>query len=333
MKLIAACVVFAVASLALTATLVVAAEAGFAEVQVANPGEQPIMVGIWYPTAEAAHEQRFGLQTQVVAPPGAAVAGEHLPLVMISHGTGGWYSSHYDTALALARAGFIVAALSHPGDTYQDRSRAGQVRRRPPQLQRVLDYVLTEWPDHARIDPERIGAFGFSAGGFTVLAASGGVPDLTKIAPYCEAHPDYFECTLRKRAGSSPQPAISDDETRTSFKDMRIKAAVIAAPALGYTFDREGLDPVTIPVQLWSAEFDHILPAPDYADSVRINLPRPPEFHLVANADHFDFLAPCSAEFAKVAPDVCQSLAGFDREEFHQRFNAEVVRFFRETLQ
>ena len=219
-----------------------------------------------------------------------------------------------------------------PGDTYQDRSRAGQILRRPPQLQRVLDYMLTVWPDHARIDPERIGAFGFSAGGFTVLAAIGGVPDLTKIAPRCEAHPDYFECTLRKRAGLAPQPAISDNQTQASFKDMRIKAAVIAAPALGYTFDREGLDPVMIPIQLWSAEFDHILPAPDYADSVRTNLPRPPEFHLVAKADHFDFLAPCSAEFAKVAPDVCQSLAGFDREEFHQRFNGEVVRFFRETL-
>ena len=66
---------------------------------------------------------------------------------------------------------------------------------------------------------------------------------------------------------------------------------------------------------------------------MRANLPRPPEFHLVAKADHFDFLAPCSAELAKVAPDICQSLAGFDRAEFHQRFDAEVVRFFRETLQ
>jgi predicted dienelactone hydrolase len=324
--------VFAVASLALTTTHVLAADAGFQEVQVPNPGDQPITVGIWYPTVEPAREQRFGIQTQVVAPSGAPVAGEHLPLVVMSHGTGGFYGSHYDTALALARAGVVVAALTHPGDNYMDKSRAGQVRRRPPQLQRVLDYMLTEWPDRVRIDPEHIGAFGFSAGGFTVLAAIGGAPDFSKIRPHCEAHPDYFECTLNKRAAIAPPPA-ADVSDATSFRDPRIKAAVITAPALGYTFDREGLDPVTIPIQLWSAEFDHILPAPDYADSVRANLPRPPEFHLVAKADHFDFLAPCSAELAKIAPDICQSIAGFDREEFHQRFNAEVVRFFRETLQ
>jgi predicted dienelactone hydrolase len=329
MKLIAA---FALAWLALAPTPVLAADAGFQEAQVPNPGDQPITIGIWYPTAEAAHKQRFGIQTQIVAP-GAAVAGDRLPLVVMSHGTGGWYGSHYDTALALARAGFVVVALTHPGDNYMDKSHAGQVRRRPPQVQRALDFVLTEWPDHARMNPERIGAFGFSAGGFTVLAAIGGAADFTKIAPHCAAHPDYFECTLNKRGAPAPQPAGPDSQAQTSSKDIRIKTAVIAAPALGYTFDREGLDPVTIPVQLWSAEFDHVPPAPDYADSVRTNLPRPPEFHLVAKADHFDFLAPCSAELAKIAPDICQSLSGFDRGEFHERFNAEVVRFFRETLQ
>jgi predicted dienelactone hydrolase len=328
MKLIA---VFAAACVVMTATRVLAADAGFQEAQVPNPGDQPITIGIWYPTAEPAREQRLGVLTQVVAP-GAAVAGDSLPLVVMSHGTGGWYASHYDTALALARAGFVVAALTHPGDNYMDKSRAGQIRRRPPQLQHVLDYMLTEWPNHARIDPQRIGAFGFSAGGFTVLAAIGGMPDFAKIAPHCQAHPDYFECELRKRAGTGLQPADPDGPAPASFKDARIKAAVIAAPALGYTFGQDGLDPVTVPVQLWSAEFDHILPAPDYADSVRAKLPRPPEFHLVAKADHFDFLAPCSAELAKIAPDICQALAGFDRAEFHQRFNAEVVRFFRETL-
>lgn len=323
---------FAAACVILWAARAVAADAGFQEVQVANPGDQPITVGIWYPTAEPAREQRLGTLVQTVAP-GAPVAGEHLPLIVISHGTGGWYGSHVDTALALAHAGFVVAAPTHPGDNYQDQSRAAQIRRRPPQLQRVVDYMLSDWPEHARINSDRIGAFGFSAGGFTVLAAIGGAPDFTRIKPHCEAHPDYFECALIKRAGMAPPMAAANAAAPTSFRDPRIKAAVIAAPALGFTFSGEGLDPVTIPIQLWSAEFDHILPTPDYADAVRANLPRSPEFHLVAKADHFDFLAPCSPELAKVAPDICQSLAGFDRAEFHQRFDAEVVRFFRETLQ
>jgi predicted dienelactone hydrolase len=132
---------FATVCLLLWEARAIAADAGFQEVQLSNPADEPITVGIWYPTEEPAREQRLGTLVQSVAA-GAPVAGEHLPLIVISHGTGGWYGSHVDTALALARAGFVVAAPTHPGDNYQDQSRAAQIRRRPPQLQRVVDYML-----------------------------------------------------------------------------------------------------------------------------------------------------------------------------------------------
>ena len=53
------------------------------------------------------------------------IAGTGLPLVLISHGTAGSEASHYDTALALADAGFVVAALTHTGDNYMDQSYVG----------------------------------------------------------------------------------------------------------------------------------------------------------------------------------------------------------------
>ena len=114
--------------------------------------------------------------------------------------------------------------------------------------------------------------------------------------------------------------------------EPRIKAAVVAAPAVGYAFGREGLKGITVPIQLWRAAEDHILPHPDYAEAVRIALPTPPEYHVVENADHFDFLAPCTDILRQVAPVICVSRPGFDRAAFHQTFNAEVVRFFKETL-
>ncbi|WP_447406494.1 hypothetical protein, partial [Clostridium perfringens] len=73
--------------------------------------------------------------------------------------------------------------------------------------------------------------------------------------------------------------------------DPRIKAIVVAAPAIGFTFDRAGLEKVRIPVQLWRADNDQILPAPFYADAVRAALPIRPDFHAVSGAGHFDFLA------------------------------------------
>jgi predicted dienelactone hydrolase len=297
---------------------------GFQAVSVSNGTSTPIPVAIWYPTdaPESAHE--LGLFTQSVAPD-APIKGRALRLIVMSHGNGGSNDGHYDTALALAKAGFVVAALEHTGDNYHDQSRATDVANRPRELHRLIDYMLTEWPDHAALDPHRVGAFGFSSGGFTVLAAAGGEPDLTLIAAHCAAHPEDYDCSL-VRAHGSPDLA-----TQVFVHDRRIRALVVAAPALGFTF-AHGLSSVTQPMQLWRADDDHVLPAPDYADAVRKALPSPPEFHSVAKADHFDFLAPCSDALAKVAPMICPSAPGFDRAAFHVMFDKAVVTFFEAHL-
>ena len=114
--------------------------------------------------------------------------------------------------------------------------------------------------------------------------------------------------------------------------DPHIKAAVIAAPALGYTFGREGLAHVKVPIQLWRAQADTVLPNPWYAEAVIDALPRPAEYFVVPDADHFDFLAPCSPALAKAAPEICRERPGFDRAKFHQMLEREMVRFFREKL-
>ncbi len=43
--------------------------------------------------------------------------------------------------------------------------------------------------------------------------------------------------------------------------DARVRAIVVAAPALGFTFGREELKDIHAPVQLWRDEFDHVLPS------------------------------------------------------------------------
>ncbi|EIZ81170.1 dienelactone hydrolase [Novosphingobium sp. Rr 2-17] len=282
-----------------------------------------IEVGIWYPASGTPSYQRLGLYAQDVVP-NASVPAERHPLVVISHGTGGDFAGHVDTAVALARAGFIVAALTHPGDNWRDNSRATQIEGRPAALSAVITYMIRTWPGRAAIDPDRIGAFGFSAGGLTVLAAIGGRPDLSRLAGHCAQHPDFFDCALLKaqpRSEAAPWPRL---------RDARIKVAVIAAPALGFAFDRAGLSQVRVPVQLWRADDDHILPAPFYADAVRAALPTRPEFHSVPGAGHFDFLAPC-ADPASM-PQLCQSAPGFDRSAFHASFDAAVVKFFTAKL-
>jgi predicted dienelactone hydrolase len=299
---------------------------GFQELRVANGADRPLVIGVWYPSDAPASDQRLGTFTQLVAPNGPLAPGRTLPLVVMSHGNGGWYGGHYDTAIALARAGFVVAALSHTGDTYDDQSRATRLIDRPRQLHRLIDYMTGEWTAHDRIDAGRIGAFGFSSGGFTALVAIGGTPDLNAIAPHCRAHPGYYDCQLLKRVGGAETVTAPPAEAWTH--DPRIRAAVVAAPALGFTFGKPGLQSIHVPVQLWRDLDDHILPNPDYAEAVRAALPEAPEMHLVEKADHFDFLAPCDDRLRDLAPDICRSEPGFDRVAFHETFNAAVTAFF-----
>lgn len=315
--------------LAFAATLFAAAAShaavGFQHFTIPNPDGPPIEVGVWYPTDAPASTTPVELFREPLAKD-APMKGDRLPLVVISHGNGGSYAGHVDTAMALANAGFVAAALTHPNDSWRDQSGATRIWERPRQLKVLTDYMLADWRDHARIDADHVGAFGFSAGGFTVLAAAGGEADLGQVAGHCREHPDFFDCKLVARMGATFPEHV--DWTH----DARIKAVVSAAPAVGFAFGRTGLAQVRQPLQLWRAAEDEVLPHPYYAESVRLALPRPPETHVVAGAGHYDFLAPCSAELGKANKLICVSAPGFDREAFHRDFNQDVVAFFRRTL-
>jgi predicted dienelactone hydrolase len=257
--------------------------------------------------------------------PAPSVNGDPAPLIVFSHGNGGQFSGHADTARALADAGFVVAALTHPGDNYRDTRRSTQLTDRAPQLSRLIDHMTGAAfapTSPIAVDASRIGAFGFSAGGFTVTTAVGGVSDLGAIRRHCAAHTDDFACRLLEL-----QPV--DPETwRPIARDARIKAAVIAAPALGYAFTEDSLAEIRIPIQLWRAQDDKILPAPFNVEPIRDRLSGPVDYRVVERAGHYDFLPPCSPALAQAAPAICAPTPGFDRAAFHEAFNLDVVRFF-----
>src|ERR1700709_858763 len=95
--------------------------AGFERVTVLDPDGPPLEAGIWYTSETPTSSQPIGAYAQTVAA-GGAIAGRGLPLIVMSHGSGGSFEGHYDTALALAEAGFVVAAVTHTGDNYRDHS-------------------------------------------------------------------------------------------------------------------------------------------------------------------------------------------------------------------
>jgi len=303
---------------------------GFEQIQIPNADGQPFPAGVWYPTQAQSSPTLLSIILMDVAR-GAPISGDALPLVVISHGNSGRPASHADLALALADAGYVVVAPMHSGDNYADQSVVGSLTwlsGRTKELHATIDYMLKTWEGHDHIDPERIGAYGFSAGGFTVLTAIGAQPDLRIIANHCAESPEVV-CDLLSSVNSPYLNADTPTMGDAFLPDLRIKAAVVAAPGLGFTLVPNGLDNVHVPIQLWSAENDINVPYATNTKLVREALGSGVEFHSVPGASHFSFLTPCSF----LAPSaICSDEGQFDRKVFHTDMNTSIIMFFKENM-
>ncbi|MBW5440919.1 hydrolase [Bradyrhizobium canariense] len=290
----------------------------------------PSLAGaIWYPCAAAAQRVPLGKLTVqfIEAIEGAKdcpFTGTKLPLVIVSHGRGGWFGQHDDTVQALANAGFVVASISLPGDNGNDSSQRDSLSilaSRPASIIRLLDFILNDWKDRAAIDSSRIGFFGFSLGAYTGLVLAGGNPDLRRFALYCSDANRTRACE-QLRSGDIPNSLPHEP---------RIRAAVLADTAVNFAFPADRLADIKIPLLIWRSEFGGAGVDPKNSALVAESLPGKKEVRVVP-AGHFAFLSPCSAEFAEKLPRFCADPPGFDRRAFHREFNASIIDFFRETL-
>lgn len=292
-----------------------------------------LAVGLWYPTAAAAPDAPNTPFRQAVAID-AEVAGEALPLVVISHGNSGWLGAHAPIAYALAEAGFVVAAPTHSQDSMMIEApvAADWMVSRPQDIIATLDFVTESWDGADTVDAARIGMFGFSAGGYTALVAGGAVPDIARGREICGAEPEEFVCTLDMFDGL---PEDLEARLRPAATDGRIGALVLAAPGLAFAFDPKALAQLELPVQIWSGSADRRVPTASNAAPLAATLPDA-ELHEVDKAGHFLFLAPCDPRFEARAPEIwqmaCVDAPELDRVAFQAELAAEMAAFFETAL-
>jgi predicted dienelactone hydrolase len=291
----------------------------------ADSAGETLAGAVWSPCAAPAREVSL-TEFLVQGVKDCPVAGDKLPLVVISHGRTGWFGAHHDTAASLADAGFVVVSINHPGDNTFDRSRVDDLSialSRPEDVRRVIDFMLGAWPQAAKIDRQHIGIYGYSRGGYDAVVTIGGTPNFSRSAERCAAATISGPCRLF---------ANGEIPTRVPAPDPRIKAAVIADPGFTFLFWPADLSAVKVPVQLWSSEHGGAGSTSQSIAAFGKMLPANPDYRLARNAGHFAFLAPCSPELASAVPGFCRDAEGFDRAAFHEEFNAEVVAFFRRHL-
>jgi predicted dienelactone hydrolase len=298
--------------------------AGLRLIDIPASADGPALKGaMWYPCAEPPGAVNLGKIT-VPAVMDCPLLREKLPLVVVSHGRGGSFTGHHDTDEVLADAGFIVAAINHPGDTASDLSRSGDLSvfvERPTDIKRLIDFLIGGSVLASKIDRENLGFFGFSRGGYTGLVLVGANPDFASAVPLCQQSTAHFcEQILRKEFPAQPLT-----------QDPRIKAAVIVDP-LTIFFTADSFAAVKVPVQLWASERGGDGVLPHSVDLVDSNLPARHEYHVVPNAGHFAFLAPCPPALVTELAEICVDANSFDRVAFHTQFDAAALAFFRTHL-
>lgn len=324
-------------AVALLAAQSLAAQVGWTQLNL--PGPSPDSAGtpvaLFYPTRASARPMPMGpftVHAALRAEPGPGIKG----LILVSHGLGGSELGHCRLAEALAAGGYLVAALRHPGDNWQDGSLVKEPPgtywfERPRQVSRVIDALLADpdWKDRIPRDARgpRIGALGHSAGGYTVVALAGGEPDLGRLVRHCqdEAAEDPLCCSAGR-----PVPAGAKLPAPQSLRDPRVRAVAALAP-LGVIFTAESLARVAIPVTVYAGEQDRWLRPRFHGGWIAAGVPGA-EYHLVPNAWHFAFMDTPTLPIPTPDGDIAADPPGFDRAAFLRRLGAELLAFFERTL-
>jgi predicted dienelactone hydrolase len=285
-----------------------------------------VRVTVWYPAADGAEEKSLDLGPAsqptffvgAAAPDAAFADNRRRAVILFSHGFGGtarmmgWFTT------VLAQQGYIVVAVDHPGNNGLDKmtvAGATMFWDRPGDLQAALDVVAADPQISIHLDLKRLGVAGFSAGGFTALAAGGAHVDLQRFMAFCKDHPDDGVCKPQQELAVTPEQAMAAlaspelaPEVAHANDDHSIRGvrAVFAmAPAIVQAFDPASLSAMTTPVSIVLGEADQVAPPHTNGGAAARGIPRA-QLKALPGVGHYDFLATCSQAARERIP-ICRT--------------------------
>ena len=313
-----------------------------------------LLTSIWYPAAATAAEQ-----PQFIGPPNApfALAGSAVPdapfvaapakfpLILLSHGTGGSALMMAWLGTALASHGFIAVAVNHPGNNaLEDYTIQGFSLwwERAKDLSTLIDLLLADPTFGPHIDSNRIGAAGFSLGGFTMIEIAGGLGELSRYQDFCNSprkdgmciDPPEFPNLLAKiseLAKTDSEFQVALGEAAKSHRDPRVRAVFAIAPAIGPAFSVESLEKISIPTTIVAGTADTNVPPDTSAKFFAAHI-RGAKLTLFTGVGHYTFLATCAELGRRNRPDLCVDPAGVLRDDIHNQTAALAVSFFSSAL-
>lgn len=312
-----------------------------------------LLAAIWYPAEAGAKAEppHFGppdgpplfLGDPVAENAALAPSPSRFPLILLSHGTGGTAQSLAWFASALAAQGYIVAGVNHPGNNATEPYTVQGFMlwwQRAEDLSRVLDGMLADPGFGPRIDRKRIGAAGFSLGGYTMMVIAGGISSRAQLAAFCQERqgqggscksPPEFPDSVSKSADlarTDPGFAAALRDSDKSYRDPRVRAVFAMAPPLAPAFTPESLAAIRIPVAIVAGEGDPIVPVGENARRYAAAIPHAELTIFPGAVGHYTFLDLCTPAGREARPAFCVDAPGVDRAAIHQATIGLASKFF-----
>tara|TARA_R110000751_G_scaffold95381_7_gene186501 strand:- start:12763 stop:13794 length:1032 start_codon:yes stop_codon:yes gene_type:complete len=275
-------------------------QAGMREMAIPAPTGQRDLTGfLWFPT-EAKGPMRNDFDSAVwVATPvvkDAQPTKGPFPLVVLSHGLFGNAYNQAWLAAAMARRGYVVAAINHPGTStfLRDPIERRHLWERPKDISRVIDHVLASPELSALVDPDRIFMAGHSLGGFTAAALAGAHYDTAGLKRFCDRTPNELSCRLLAAWGVARAP---EDRARmeADLSDPRIRAFALFDLGGTQSFSRTSLQQINTPMLVFGAPLMDSGLALDIESRALIKAlaPKIATYIEPETLSHFDFLGQC----------------------------------------
>lgn len=306
---------------------------------------------IWYPAEAAAVEkpQWIGPSQSPLFSAGSAAPEAPLvaspakfPLIVLSHGTGGSALSIAWIGTALAAHGYIAAAVNHPGNNATEAYTAQGFStwwERARDLSVVIDRMLADPTFGPRIDSHRIGAEGFSLGGYTMIEIAGGTTDVDAYLAFCkspradaicQSPPEFPDLVgqFNKLRDTDPEFQAALRHAADSYRDPRVRAVFALAPALGPAFTPASLRRIAIPVEIVAGASDPIVPLASSARYFAAHIPGAKLVILPGGVAHYTFLDSCTDAGRKRLPQLCADAPDVNRDAIHARANDLALGFF-----
>lgn len=288
--------------------------------------QRPVLVEFWYPTQEAgpfdAPPDPVWVHPNEVRD--APILKGKRPLVLMSHGHGGDRRDRSWLVETLIKSGFLVASVEHHGNSWRSYHPLLTLRfwERARDISFALSELLTDSSIKPYIDAKQVGFVGYSLGGMTGLALAGAEARNVKeeIIQFHKEHQGTLEKEIEE---------IDFKEAHENFRDPRIKALVLLAPA-AFIFPPESLQAVKAPVALVALEDDELLPFQKHAKKVIEYLAVAKLKLYQKNVSHYVFLnrvSPLGKEVLReeLRTDTIES----DRLTVHKEVGVFVTDFFK----